>query len=166
MDANITVLEIRKREREHDYPGYRTKAYRSSTGTYWPSRWVSLRRGSRDAKSGKSVIYVDVKGETFWENFACRTSRPASLWKKPIIEAFSKKYFGANAVDLTGMHWYAKAGCSMCPCSPGFILPHHRGVDFWVSLTSDVLSEDAAEVAHRLDAVRNDPTLAPFVTTS
>lgn len=158
-DIETTVTAISKRVRKHDYPGYSVPPRTYEDGTRSKGYWQSIRRGSRDGRSGKSIIYVEVENENFWEDFANRTTRPAALWKPAIVAAFKKRYFGANAVDLTGMHWYAKAGCSMCPCSPGFILPNHHGVDFNVSVETNVHTTDPAEAEHRLLAVANDPTI-------
>lgn len=158
---DITILESSAHAREHDAPGYYVPvSYRD--GTKYGGYFQSIRRGSRDAMSGKSVIYVEVASEAFWDSFANRTSRPFSLWKQPILKHFGKEF---PEVDCSGMHWYAKAGCTMCPCSPGFILPNHRGVDYWVKLDSAIRTEDPEQAAFRLLQVAADPTISGIGVT-
>lgn len=152
----LKVTELTKHPRVHDYPGYYVPP---TKGNGFKGYWQSVRRGSRDARSGKSVIYVSIEAETWWENVGDRVSRPYKEWMQPIRDEFKHRFFGANAVDLKGMHWYAKAGCSMCPCSPGFILPNHRGVDFWVTLDTDVRTTDPELSAARIAQLAADPTI-------
>jgi hypothetical protein len=71
-------------------------------------------------------IYIFTEGETILENLVNRRSRPHLFYKKEVLpklmemitdEAMKKKLSDPNARWV----WSAKCGCSMCPCSPGFI---------------------------------------------
>jgi hypothetical protein len=91
-------------------------------------------------------IYVSIEGENILQNLANRTVRPNVLYKKLIKDAVLAA-LGVSAAthDLV---WSQKAGCSMCPCSPGFILKHKpdasyapttpsRSFDVWVTVCGD-----------------------------
>lgn len=65
-------------------------------------------------------IFVDPKGETILDNLvAGRRNRPYNEWK-PLV-----KDFLVNALGLPEdikLRWSKNTGCSMCPCSPGFMI--------------------------------------------
>jgi len=104
-------------------------------------------------------VYVDVPNETILENIANRRNRPWTEWKKhvmPTVMEALPEMFAASYLQTTNgpwqmmrMHdsaikprWSQKAGCSMCPCSPGFIIPDVRppyGYDasLWVHVGID-----------------------------
>lgn len=63
----------------------------------------------------KPRLYVSFPGESLLDNLVNRTSRPAASLGR-LVRPLLKH------LDMGGtIGWYAKAGCSMCPCSPGFI---------------------------------------------
>lgn len=101
--------------------------------------------GGRDVPSGKSVVFVNVKDETLFENFAARTTRPYAAWKPFVEEALR-----AHGFEFSKLTWSNKAGCS-CPCSPGFIVTTGtRGHNIWVTIEADELqTTDEDEAAHR-----------------
>jgi hypothetical protein len=69
-------------------------------------------------KSFKPIIYFSVDKESVLENLENRRSRPHTEYRKLINEALTAAGLPTN----TGYKWTwnVKAGCSMCPCSPGF----------------------------------------------
>lgn len=69
--------------------------------------------------SKKSRLYVAPKGEGVMANFVNRHHRPNIEWAK-LVRAEVLPRLG---IDTKGMRWNVHAGCGMCPCSPGFILP-------------------------------------------
>jgi len=82
-------------------------------------------------------VYVS-PDETFnvAENFLNRERRPYNDWRQPTKDALA-----AVGVAFEKMNWSKSAGCSMCPCSPGFILKNgayapfsHGHFDIWVTL--------------------------------
>lgn len=79
----------------------------------------------------KPRVYVNCPDESVFDNFANRVARPHLVWKPRVVEALKR-------IGVTGkLSWNIKAGCSMCPCSPGFILTGSGlpgGVDIWVTL--------------------------------
>jgi hypothetical protein len=94
-------------------------------------------------------VYVSIADENIMQNLANRTVRPNTLYKKlikgPVLAALGVT---AATHDLI---WSQKAGCTMCPCSPGFVLKHkldamHTATtpagrfDVWVTVSG----EDAA----------------------
>jgi hypothetical protein len=84
----------------------------------------------------RNRVYVTAN-ETFsvLEDLANRKRRPHHIWRPRVAEALSR-----IGIQFGYLSWSQKAGCSMCPCSPGFIVqgddgnsPTH-GFDFWVTL--------------------------------
>lgn len=67
----------------------------------------------------KPRLYVDWKEWDVVEHLFNRTRRPYGVWRKMVRDIVE-----ANGLPFstTEMRWSQKAGCSMCPCSPGFIL--------------------------------------------
>ncbi len=90
-----------------------------------------------------SRIYVFVGGESLLQNMENRTVRPYTLYKQEVLPELVE--LGHLAKD-DRFRWSQKAGCTMCPCSPGFIvsrtLRNHLGqpVDLFVT----VVGNDAA----------------------
>jgi len=69
------------------------------------------------AKARKPKIYFSIEKETILENLENRRSRPHQEYKKLIPEALKQLNIENPGYKWT---WNPKAGCSMCPCSPGF----------------------------------------------
>ncbi len=59
----------------------------------------------------ESRIYVHPEGETIMDNLMNRRTRPYNDYRKLL----------ADLPFMPGARWSQKAGCKMCPCSPGFI---------------------------------------------
>lgn len=82
-------------------------------------------------------VYVSTdKSFNVAEDFINRTRRPYNDWRQPTKDALA-----TVGVAYKTMNWSQNAGCSMCPCSPGFILkqgtyaPLSEGhFDIWVTL--------------------------------
>ena len=87
-------------------------------------------------------MYVSVSDETIIENLENRCRRPYNVYKKLIAAS------GMNRVlNLQSLRWSQHAGCTMCPCSPGFIIQKQavsvgfangltfKNFDVWVKLT-------------------------------
>ena len=72
-------------------------------------------------------IYVWVDGETLGENLINRRDRPYDFYKKEVLpllmKHLEKEYPGSlnDEVKNQKWSWSQHCGCSMCPCSPGFI---------------------------------------------
>jgi hypothetical protein len=62
-------------------------------------------------------MYVSVADETVFDNLANRKRRPYNVYKTLIQSSGI-----GEVLNLDGLRWSQKAGCTMCPCSPGFIL--------------------------------------------
>lgn len=97
-------------------------------------------------------IYFSHRGENMAENFLNRRARPITIYKSyigPVLEALG---LPVN----TKVRWSSKAGCKMCPCSPGFIVTgdrNHR--DVWVTLSDDAprVKDDAEIDPARVEAL-------------
>jgi hypothetical protein len=82
------------------------------------------------------VSDVEIIQETVMDNLMNRRNRPHTEWTKlvmPVAKPIVEKALGMmkDLVPLTiasdwKFQWSSKAGCSMCPCSPGYIM---KGVD-------------------------------------
>ena len=63
------------------------------------------------------------RAETLRENWARRFISPSREYRKFLPEVFEKLGLPPDTVAK----WDRYAGCSMCPCSPGFIVEGHCG---------------------------------------
>jgi hypothetical protein len=74
----------------------------------------------------KNKMYIFPQGETLIENLENRRNRPYNVYKKeviPVVMELIKKEYPDYYEELkdTKWGWNQKCGCSMCPCSPGFV---------------------------------------------
>ena len=99
-------------------------------------------RGVRNADFGR--IYINHEEESVMDNFFNRRQRPTTLYKKMLLPAVRAKLGLAEDVKIG---WSNKAGCGMCPCSPGFLIQDYRyRFDVYVSVRQVAMTEaDAAQ---------------------
>lgn len=97
------------------------------------------RRGEKKQSCPK--MYIFIESESIMENLQNRRTRPYNEYKKTIIpkvlESISKTdpdLFG-RIKDLK-WGWDRYCGCSMCPCSPGFIGEggYYESTDIYVTI--------------------------------
>lgn len=110
---------------ERDRPQIRYNKY--TRRNYWTY-------SHREYESYPRVYVSADEPENMAENFINRTRRPYNEWRQPVKDALA-----AVGVTFEKMGWSKSAGCSMCPCSPGFILTNgahedFRHFDIWVTL--------------------------------
>ncbi len=102
--------------------------------------------------SAKPRVYFWPEGETVLNNMVNRTSRPYKLYREflPAVLSLASKLSGHAGITDARANWSKHAGCTMCPCSPGFILSEVRdfGFDIHVTLTGPA-STGGEEQAHR-----------------
>jgi hypothetical protein len=97
--------------------------------TYSPR---SLGSNRYDRIYTEAVVYVDF-GESVWEHLENRRTRPYNQLKPLIANELRK-----NHITFTKIRWNRYAGCSMCPCSGGFIIEGgFTGHDIWMNATKD-----------------------------
>lgn len=101
------------------------------------TRYDYSNRGWREHTS-EPRMYVSVADETLLDNLMNRTRRPYNVYKTMIHSSAIDQ-----VLNLDGMRWSQKAGCTLCPCSPGFIIPRQgvrigdelvQNFDVWVKL--------------------------------
>ena len=80
---------------------------------------------------GKTRIYFHLEGETLQENMINRTTRPYTEYRKLLPQVYEMAGINPDAKA----RWSKHAGCTMCPCSPGFILGYTLGIDIHVTVT-------------------------------
>ena len=78
-------------------------------------------RGSSDPYA-PSRVYIDFKGESIYDNINNRRQRPSTTLK-PLVKDVLEK----NGIAFDKIRWSSKAGCTMCPCSPGFLIDGNFG---------------------------------------
>ncbi len=88
-------------------------------------------------------IYIWVEGESLLQNLENRTVRPYTVYRNEVIP----QLVGRGILkDEDRVRWSQKAGCAMCPCSPGFILSRmyrdEKGMPSDIHVT--VVGNDAA----------------------
>lgn len=89
-------------------------------------------------RSPYSRVYIHPVGENVWNQLFNRHARPYTVWRKHVMPRVLKK-LGLPAD--TKFRWSKHAGCSMCPCSPGFILHaevKERGPKKWIPNPSQI----------------------------
>jgi hypothetical protein len=88
-----------------------------------------------------SRVFVDF-GEDVWTHLANRRSRDYNTLR-PLIAAKLREM----GVEFVKLSWSRYAGCSMCPCSGGFIIDDGKnwrsdGKDYWAKVeTVDLEAE-------------------------
>jgi hypothetical protein len=75
---------------------------------------------NRSTKRAATRIYIWPKGETILENLMNRRDRPYTTYRKEVLPGVLAG-LGIRYQDVK-VRWSQYAGCTMCPCSPGFIL--------------------------------------------
>jgi len=110
----------------------------------------------KDQPGAKSRVSVSVDGESLWDDFENRTTRPHTLWAQPIKDAL----IAAGWPKTVRLRWSAKAGCS-CPCSPAFFITGGPvGLDIGATIAADTpQTTDPDEAAYRRSVLVNDPTI-------
>jgi len=146
--ATITLDKADRKEYRTEARGGRIRSYRNY--------------GSDDPHTS-SRVYVNFTGDKagVLENLVNRTNRPWQTVKPAVVKALQDAGY-----DATGLRWSQKAGCSMCPCSPGFLMPKVHGHDIWMDLNENVqaavpISDDGIA---RLASVATDSTLPASMT--
>lgn len=140
----------------HNIRAYRRHA---PTGRAYAADWREYH--------GKTRIYIDVADESVWDNLLNRRSRPHLEYRKLLPQILEELGLAAD----TKVRWSQHAGCSMCPCSPGFVIQTPYPVvrcdaqgnlcdpgdgfpaDVWVKIYGeehDVTDEDRARVASQV----------------
>jgi len=98
----------------------------------------------------KSRIYFEVAGENMVENFALRTVRPNDLYRTFLPDVFEKM----GLPRTTKASWSQYAGCSMCPCSPGFVVQGgDKGRSAWATLEGQGAQVDPKKLKEKADEV-------------
>lgn len=91
-------------------------------------------------------IYVWPHGETIVENLYNRRNRPHTFYRKTVIpmlmEALRNDASQSEAYEIlrwAKWSWNQKCGCSICPCSPGFVadIGGWGAYDVHVTITQD-----------------------------
>lgn len=123
IEVNGATLEFVSRRMPTWRTGYRQRDMNR--------KWREYREAPR--------MYVTTKDETIIENLENRRRRPYNVYKKLIAESDI-----SMVLNLQGLRWSQNAGCTMCPCSPGFIVPKQTitvgsteftDYDIWATLT-------------------------------
>lgn len=90
------------------------------------AKWESYHSRRGEPYRHKNKLYIWPEGETVMENLFNRHNRPAKVWKESVIPAVLQKLAEQfpeiyEKVKNNKWGWRRKCGCSMCPCSPGFV---------------------------------------------
>jgi len=115
-------------------------------------------RTPRDAKEfhSKPRVYFSVKGETILENLVERHVRPFTEYRKVLVAALES--IGIDTSELK-FNWSKYAGCTMCPCSPGFVVSRKDGrhpttlghCDIWITVGDD---QEAVQDLEKREALK------------
>lgn len=112
--------------------------------TYSYIKEITLRPCSGGGRGDKSPyhyeprVYIHIDGESIIENLENRRTRPYTFYKKNVLPVV----FEVLGLQPEKASWSQKAGCTMCPCSPGFILRESRlNFDIHVTITDKMVRE-------------------------
>lgn len=96
------------------------------------------RRGERNSMAPK--MYIFIKDESLIDNLMNRRDRPYNEYKKHIIPKVMKVIQTQDPALYDKLKdskwsWDKYNGCTMCPCSPGFVVKgKYETVDIFVSI--------------------------------
>ena len=85
-------------------------------------------RGQRRYSKGR--VFVWVTDESVMENLQNRTTRPTEHYRLIALTALQQLGFDTDSFKLV---WSQKAGCTLCPCSPGFVIKPLKESDRWTT---------------------------------
>lgn len=92
---------------------------------------VNTSRKRRYDRTQYPRVYFWHDKETISENyFVGRRTRPQAEYRK-LMPAILKL---VGFSEGTKFRWDSHAGCTMCACSPGFVLSEKRGYDYHVTV--------------------------------
>ncbi len=93
----------------------------------------SYERRELKSYNSKPRLYFHHVGENVFDQLISRHFRPQQLYRHFLPEVFRQ----VQLPEGTTAKWSQNAGCSMCPCSPGFIIETTMAghFDVWVDFT-------------------------------
>ena len=104
---------------------------------HWSTKIGRMIRPGR-SQNHKTRIFFWPEGENVFEQLESRHMRPMQAWRKMVPSVLEQLNVSPNKVTI---RWSNKAGCSMCPCSPGFIVDgwdeNLSGHDVHVKVSAD-----------------------------
>lgn len=86
--------------------------------------YYSSRKGEPYRDSNKAYIWVSK--ESVIDNLINRRSRPYKFYQDHVLPVILKEVAEKHpeyqiSTNANNWGWRSKCGCSMCPCSPGFV---------------------------------------------
>lgn len=94
----------------------------------------------------KTRLFVQIKDETVIQNLMSRIVQrrggPPRLSERDmrkhilqrVVDRLKEDHPEARITSPSQLHWSRKAGCTMCPCSPGFIVENSFNWSIWVEV--------------------------------
>ena len=121
MDMNEVIQDLENPQFNIEVEISERSSPYNSRGRVSASDWNDYYKSPR--------IYVHPKGETILENlFIGRHNRPYKMYRELILPTVLEELGWDTDTKL---RWSQKAGCTMCPCSPGFIVTLPKLKDSW-----------------------------------
>ncbi len=102
--------------------------------------------GRKQRAVEKTRVFVQIKDETVLQNLMSRIVQrnggPPRLSERDmrkhilerVVDQLKKDHPEARITSPSQLRWSPKAGCSMCPCSPGFIVENSFNWSIWVEV--------------------------------
>lgn len=108
-------------------------------------------RPDRYSKAVKGRMYISNRDEgfTLYESIMARGSEPHRWYRKHLLPIVAEVLKQNNIGRDVKFSWSRKAGCGMCPCSPGYVISGLDYYEIWVSfgLDDDFLLQVDGEIA-------------------
>ena len=104
--------------------------------------WLQ-RKGEPFRDNNKAYIWAS--GESVIENLINRRNRPYKLYQEHVLPVILQEVAEKHpeyriSTNVKDWGWRSKCGCSMCPCSPGFIQKNQFGT-ITISAEVEFISE-------------------------
>jgi hypothetical protein len=102
--------------------------------------------GRKSRAVEKTRLFVSIKDETIIQNLLSRMVQraggPPRLSARDmrkhvlqrVVDRLKQDHPEARITSPSQLRWSAKAGCTMCPCSPGFIVENSFNWSIWVEV--------------------------------
>jgi hypothetical protein len=125
---------------------------------------VKFRKRSWREKNKKSRMYVDLPedaGDTILDGLFKRDRGEQTdemKARRKAMRDIAREAHENLGHDHKGLKYSAYAGCSMCPCSPGIVMNHDYGGDFYVESLESIRVRIDHEKEYAVDRAKENVT--------
>jgi len=104
------------------------------------NRYSQEHRRMEKRRSAKVFVFSD-KPESILDQLVTRRQRPHDVYRKAVEARVKQELIDGGFMQpdvKPSLRWDQYAGCSMCPCSPGFVVRGtNTGIDIYIDLRGE-----------------------------